>query len=169
MRRTTIFVATAAAIVALTAGFALASIALTNSSQQAGGNYVSATGAVTGLTYTVTVLGATTNPAPAAPSGTAGSPQAVAAGANALCLNTCTAGDLAEEVSYTFTTSMTGSVQITIQVTASAGGGTTTLYVKQAATAVAGTLLLTWDLGSASSTLTAVTLADQQCATATCP
>ncbi len=164
-----IYVATASAIFALIGGFAIASIGLTNSSQNAQGNFVSSAGAVTGVTYTSTVLGATTNPAPPASTGTAGAPQAVVAATNAFCATTCTAGDFAQVVTYTFTTSMTGSIQISIQVTASAGGGSTTLYLKQATVAVAGTIVITWDVGTATSTLTAVTLGLQQCSGATCP
>ncbi len=164
-----IYGVTAASIVALVAGFAMAAIALTNTSQNGAGNFVSASGAVTGNTYTSTVLGATSNPAPAASTGTAGVPQAVVTGANAFCATTCTAGDFAQVVTYTFTVSMTGSIQISIQVTASVGGGSTTLYLKQAAAAVAGTIVITWDVGTASSSLTAVTLGLQQCSGATCP
>jgi hypothetical protein len=160
---------TAATIVALVAGFAIAAISLTNSAQNGAGNYVNASGAVTGVTYTSTVLGATSSPAPAASSGTAGAPQAVVTSTNAFCANTCTAGDFAQIVTYTFTTAMTGSIQITIQLTASVGGGSATLYLKQAATAVAGTIVITWDVGTATSSLTAVTLGLQQCSGATCP
>ncbi|MCI4368657.1 MAG: hypothetical protein L3K09_03745 [Thermoplasmata archaeon] len=165
-----IYGATAVGIFALIGGFAIASISLTSSTQNASGNYVSSSGGVTGVTYTSTVLGATTNPAPSASTGTGGAPQAVVAGANAFCASaSCTAGDFAQVVTYTFTVSMTGSIMITIQVTASAGGGTSTLYLKQAGSAVAGTIVLTWDVGTATSTLTAVTLGVQQCSGATCP
>ncbi|HEV2317477.1 MAG TPA: hypothetical protein VGV89_07890 [Thermoplasmata archaeon] len=142
---------------------------MTNSSQNGEGNFVSASGAVTGLTYTSTVLGVTGSPAPSSSSGTAGAPQAVAAGANDFCANTCTAGDFAQVVTYTFTTSMSGSIQITIQVTATTGGGAATIYLKQAAAAVGGTIVLTWDLGTATNSITSVTLTAQQCSGATCP
>jgi hypothetical protein len=164
-----IYGVTGAMVVALVAGFALATIALTNSSQNASGNYVSSAGAVTGVTYTSTVLGATSNPAPSASTGTGGAPQVVVTGANAFCANTCTAGNFAELTTYTFTTSMTGSILITYYVTASSGGGSTTIYLKQAGTAVAGTIVLTWDIGTTTSTLTSVTLSVQQCSGATCP
>ncbi|MCI4319843.1 MAG: hypothetical protein L3K23_06915 [Thermoplasmata archaeon] len=164
-----IYGVTAASILALIAGFAMASISLTTTTQNATGNYVNASGAVTGVTYTSTVLGATSSPAPAASTGTGAAPQAVAAGANAFCANTCTAGDFAQVVTYTFTTSMAGSIQINIQVTATVGGGVATLYLKQAGAAVAGTIVITWDVGSATSSLTAVTLGLQQCSGATCP
>ncbi|MCI4331674.1 MAG: hypothetical protein L3K19_07520 [Thermoplasmata archaeon] len=147
----------------------MASITLTNTTQTGEGNYVNSSGGVTGVTYTSTVLGATTNPAPSASSGSAGAPQAVVTAANAFCVNTCTAGDFAQVITYTFTTSMSGSILISVQVTASAGGGSGTLYLKQAGTAVGGTIVLTWDLGTGSSTLTAVTLGLQQCSGATCP
>jgi hypothetical protein len=165
----TIYVATAATILALIGGFTIGSIGLTNSTQNASGNFVSSSGAVTGVTYTSTVLGATSNPAPSASTGSAGAPQVVVTGANNFCANTCTAGDFAQIVTYTFTTSMTGSIQISIQVTASSGGGSATIYLKQAGTAVGGTVVLTWDVGTSTSTLTAVTLGVQQCSGATCP
>jgi hypothetical protein len=166
-----IYVATAVAVVALIGGFAIASIALTSTSQNAQGNYVSSTGAVTGLTYTSTVLNSTNSPPPPASSGTAAAPQALVASENAFCASpTCTAADFAQTVTYTFTASMTGSVQITIHVTATFDGGAATIYLKNSA-AVAGTIVLTWDLGTATSTLNGVTLAAQQCTGAggTCP
>jgi hypothetical protein len=159
------YAATIFAMVALTAGFVLGAITLSNSSQNAGGNLVNGSGAVTGLSYTSTVLGATPNPVPAAPTGTAAVPQAVVVGANALCANTCTAGDFDQTISYTFTAGMTGSVMIQVVVTTTlpATGGTATLYLKQAGAPVAGTIAITWDLGNGGGTVTAVTLSDQQC------
>jgi len=170
-KRRMVYAATIVGILALVSGFALASIGLTFSNQNAQGNYVKSSGAVTGLTYTSTVLGSTSNPAPSSSSGTATSPQAVVSGVNAFCANACTSEDFAELATYTFTTSMVGSILITIQVTATADGGAATIYLMQATTAVAGTIVLTWDLGTANATLTAVTLTDQQCtgSSGTCP
>lgn len=166
-----IYLATIVAIFGMVGGFALASIALSTTNQNAEGNFVSSAGAVTGLTYTSTVLGATASPAPSASTGSAATPQALVAGANAFCANTCTASNYAEIVTYTFTTSLTGSVQITIQVSTSAGTGTATLFLAQANTPTSGTISMTWDLGSASVTLNSVTLTAQQCtgAAGACP
>jgi hypothetical protein len=169
MRRKLVYVATAAAILALVAGYALATITLNSATQNAGGTYVNASGQVTGLTYTITQLEAVANPAPAASSGSALTPQAVVAGANAFCATTCTAGDLAEVVTYSFTTSLSGSIMVSIQLTATSGGGSTILYLQQAATPVAGTIAITWDAGTGGNTITSVTVTDQQCSGATCP
>ncbi len=171
MRRKIVYTATAAAVIAMVAGFALAAITLNNATQTGGGTYVNASGQVTGLTYTSTLLTATSNPAPATSTGTGAAPQALVSGANAVCANTCTAGDLAEVTTYTFAASATTSIMITMTVTASAGGGSTVLYLK-APSAVA-TLVITWDLGTASggATITSVTLTDQGCTGAggSCP
>lgn len=162
-KRRIVYAATIIGILALVSGFALASIGLTYTTQNAQGNYVNSSGAVTGLTYTSTVLSSTSNPAPASSTGTAGTPQALTTGVNAFCANACTAEDFAEIVTYTFTASMAGSILITIQIIATAGSGATTIYLAQASTATAGTIVLTWDLGTATNTLTGVTLSDQQC------
>jgi molybdenum cofactor biosynthesis enzyme len=168
--RRTIYIGTVIAMVAMVGGFALATIGISNSAQNAEGNYISSSGAVTGLTYTSTVLGAVSNPAPSAGTGSASAPAAVVSGTNTFCVSsTCTAGDPAQTVTYTFTTSMSGSIQIEITVTATSGGGTYTLYEKQATTATSGTLVLVWDMGTSTNTITAVTLAAQQCSGATCP
>lgn len=170
LRRRSVYLTTVVGMFAMVGGFALATIAVANSAQNAEGNYISSSGAVTGLTYTSTVLGAVSNPAPSAGAGTASVPAAVVAGANTFCVSAgCASGNPAQTVTYTFTSSMTGSVQIEITVTAASGGGTYTLYEKQAATAVGGTLVLVWDLGPSTNTITAVTLAAQQCSGATCP
>jgi hypothetical protein len=169
VKRKGIYFATLVVVLAIVAGYAAANIVLTNNTQNASGNYVNGSSGVTGLTYTITILGSTSTPAPSASTGTGAVPQAVVTGANAFCANTCTAGDFAQQITYTFTTSMAGSVFITIQVSAATLGGTATLYLKQAASAVSGTIVIYWDMGTASTTLTAVTTTAQQCSSATCP
>lgn len=169
VKRKGIYFATLMVVLAIVAGYAAASIVLTNSSQNASGNYVNGVSGVTGLTYTITILGATPNPAPTASTGSDVAPQAVASGANAFCANTCTAGDFTQEIEYTFTSGMAGSIFISVQVSSATLGGTTTLYLKQAASAVGGTILIYWDMGTASTTLTAVTTTAQQCSSSTCP
>jgi hypothetical protein len=166
----TIYAATILAMLGLVGGYALATISITASTQTGEANYISAGGAITGLSYTSTVLSMTSNPAPAASTGTSSAPQLLLIGANAFCANTCTAGDVAEIVTYTFTTSFAGAAQIKMQVTASSGGGSTTFYLAQAVVAVSGTIVLTWDMGTSTSTITAVTLTAQQCSSSTsCP
>ena len=166
----TIYAATILAMLGLVGGYALATISITSSTQNGQANYISAGGAITGLTYTMTELSMTANPAPSASSGSPTAPQALVTGANAFCANTCTAGDVAEITTYTFTTSFAGAAQIKMQVTASAGGGSTTFYLAQASTAVGGTIVLTWDMGTSTATITAVTLTAQQCSSSTsCP
>jgi hypothetical protein len=164
------YAATIFAMIALTAGFVLGAITLTNSSQNAQGNYVNASGAVAGLAYASTVLNATPSAGMTAYTGTAAAPQAYAGGFVRYCADTtpCVAGDFAQTISYTVTAPLTGSFQVVVVVTASAGGGTNTIYLKSAG-GLTGTIQLFWDLGTASATITAVTITAQQCSGATCP
>lgn len=165
-----IYVGTLVALFGVLGGYALATIAVSASTQNAEGNYVSAGSGVTGLTYASTVLNTTTNPAPAASTGTGSAPQALANGANAFCANTCAAGNFAEVVTYTFSTSLSGAFELNIQVQATSGGGQTTLFLKAPATNNGGTISLTWDLGAGSNTITSLTVTAQQCSSATsCP
>lgn len=169
MRRKLVYTATAAAVIALVAGFALAAITLNNATQSGGGTYVNASGQVAGITYSTTLLSATPNPAPSASTGTGAAPQALAAGANAFCANVCTSGDLSETTTYNVAPAFAGSIMITMTVTATAGGGTTTLYLKAAAGATS--IVVTWDMGTGGATISAVTVTDQACTGAggTCP
>jgi hypothetical protein len=170
VKRKGVYLATLVVVLAIVAGYAAASIVLNSSTQHASGNYISGASSVTGLTYTATVLGVTSDPPPAASSGTGTAPQALVAGPNAFCgSSSCVGGDFSQQVTYTFTTSMAGAVFITVQVAANSGAGTVTLYLGQASTAVAGSIVIYWDLGT-SNTLTAVTTTAQQCSTPTaCP
>jgi hypothetical protein len=169
VKRKGIYFATLVVVLAIVAGYAAANIVLTNNTQNASGNYINGSSGVTGLTYTITILGVTPTSGILAYSGTGAVPQALVAGANAFCGNTCTAGDFTQEIEYTFTAGMSGSIFLTVQVTAASLGGSQTLYLKQAATAVAGTIVIYWDMGTATTTLTAVTTTAQQCSSATCP
>jgi hypothetical protein len=165
-----VYLATLVGILALVGGFALATLTTTSTQLYAQGDYTSAAGAVNGFAYNSAQLTSTSNPAPAASTGTDTAPQTLASGANDICANTCTAGDFALVATYTFTTSFSGAVQITVQTAASAAGGSTTIYLGQASTAVSGTVVITWDLGTSALTLTSMTLTDQQCSSSTsCP
>lgn len=161
-----IYVGTIVAILALVAGFVAASVAISNSTQNAQANYINASGSVTGLTYTSTVLTSVTG-SPAASTGSATAPQSVVSGTNTFCATTCSNGNPSEDVTYTFTTSMTGSIEINLNVIA---GSTTTatLYLQQAGTAVGGTIVIVTDVGSGTSTISSVTVTAQQCASS-CP
>jgi hypothetical protein len=164
--------ATLAALLLFVAGFAVASIVVTHSSQNGSGNYVTASGTVAGLTYTSSVLAFTGSPAPAASTGSSATPQALVVGANVYCVSaTCTAYDPAELVTYTFTAVLAGSVQVSLALILTSGPATvaTTLYLKQAATAVAGTVVLVFDLGTGGAVISGLTLNAQQCAGASCP
>ena len=165
-----VFVATILAMLGLVGGYALATISVTASTQNGIANYVSAGGSITGFTYSSTQLKTVATPAPSASTGTATAPQSLLVVLDAYCANTCTSGDIAEIVTYAFTTSFSGAVQITIQVTASSGGGSATLYLAQATVAVAGSITITWDLGTSTATITAVSVTAQQCSSSTtCP
>jgi hypothetical protein len=167
--RRTIYLGTIAAMISLAAGFALAAITINVHNQAGSGNITNDQSGVPGVTYKFTTINLTANPAPVASTGTAGAAQHVVAGANEFCLNTCTAGDIAETVYLQFTTSFAGSMQIDVSVLATANGGNNTVYLAQAATPVAGGILLTWDLGNGSNSITSVTVVDFECSSATCP
>ena len=162
-----IYVGTIVAILALVAGFVAASVAITNSTQSAEANYVNASGSVTGLTYSSTVLTSVTG-SPVASTGTAGTPQTLASGTNTFCATTCTNGNPSEDISYTFTTSLAGSIEINLNVIAGSTT-TTTVYLAQAGTAVGGTIVIVTDVGSGTSTISSVTVSAQQCASSSCP
>ncbi|MCI4334792.1 MAG: hypothetical protein L3K04_04100 [Thermoplasmata archaeon] len=165
-----VYLATLVGIFALVGGFALATLTTTSNQLYAQGDYTSAAGAVVGFGYTSAQLTSTANPAPATPTGTSSAPQVLASGTNAFCANTCTAGDFALVATFTFTTSFSGAVQITITTSASSAGGSDVIYLAQASTAVSGTVVVTWDLGTSALTLTSITLTDQQCSSSTsCP
>ncbi|MCI4323085.1 MAG: hypothetical protein L3K03_03540 [Thermoplasmata archaeon] len=164
-----LYAATAVALVALLTGFALAAITINSTSQNAQGNYVNAVGAVGGLTYSSTVLQSVVG-APSVATGTGAVPVAIVVGANSYCLlAACTAGDPAEVVTYTFTGAMAGSLEIDIVIGGSAVSKV--VYLKQAAAAVAGTIVLYGDLGTATATLTGISAEVQQCtgAAGVCP
>ncbi|MCI4349936.1 MAG: hypothetical protein L3K15_00240 [Thermoplasmata archaeon] len=161
--------ATAGVVVALFAGLTTGVISLGHQTQSATGNYVRYNGTVTGLTYTSTVAGHVPNPAPAASTGTALVPQSLGSGANGFCATTCTAGNRSVNVTYSFTASMAGAIQITVQVTASAGSGTATLYLRQAVLPTSGTIVVVWDVGTVASPLTDVNVTIHQCGPLTCP
>lgn len=168
--RRTIYLGTIAAMISLVAGFALAAITISVHNQSGAGQITNDQAGVPGVTYKFTTINLTANPAPAASTGTAGAPQHVSAGSNEFCLNTCTAGDIAETVYLQFTTSFAGAMQIDVSVLAATNGGNATVYVSQASTAVAGGILLTWDLGNGANTITSVTVVEFECSSATsCP
>ena len=158
-----IYAGTIVAILALVAGFVAASIAVNTTNQNAQGNFVSSTNAVTGLTYTSTVLAPIVSAPSAQGGGSQSTPPALAAGANAVCVSatTCTNGHVSDEITYTFTTSLAGSIQISVDVI---GNSTVsgTVYFAQAGTPVAGTIVISVDLGT-SNVIQSVTLTAQQC------
>ncbi|MCI4335524.1 MAG: hypothetical protein L3K04_07875 [Thermoplasmata archaeon] len=167
--RRTVYLGTIAAMVSLVAGFALAAITINVHNQAGQGDITNNSAGVPGVTYKFTTINLTANPAPIASSGNAGTPQHLVAGQNAFCLNACSAGDIAETVYLQFTTSFAGAMQIDVSVVATSNGGSTSVYVAQAATAVAGGILLTWDLGAGANTITSVTVVEFECSSASCP
>jgi hypothetical protein len=94
------------------------------------------------------------------------------AGENDFCLSaTCTTGNPSETVTYSFDATLSGSVQLTLYVGAGSAGGQKTLYVHQASSAVSGTIVMVWDLGSAGATVSSATITVQACtgASGACP
>jgi hypothetical protein len=191
LRRRTVYIGTVVAILALSAGFVLASgVTLTHTTQNAMGNGTSGAGDVVGITYVSTELnvsnantiqvssGANALGKPAAPVALVASPAI-----NAFCLSSiaspaasCVNGNFAEVVNYSFSTSFAGAAEFTMYVaygSSSPGSniGFASLFVKQATTPVTGTILLYWDLGSSSTNVYSVTVTVYQCtgAGSTCP
>ncbi len=156
-------------LAAIVAGLATGVINLSRQNQSAIVNETSYSGTVVGLKYTSTVAGKVPSPAPVASSGTASVPQLLISGGNVFCGTTCTASHVALNVTYAFNTSMAGSISIAVQVTASGGGGSTTLYLRQPAVATSGTIVIVWDAGTSAGGLTSVTLTIHQCSGSSCP
>jgi hypothetical protein len=159
------------AIVGSVAGVGIAAVTVKVANQNAVGNYVAETTTVTGITeFESTIL-----PLPARhalPTGTAAAPLALVTGANTFCIfAACTAADESDRFTITFSTSLAGSIMIPITLKATAHSGTTTVYFEQAAVAVAGTIVLFWDIGAGSPLSATVTLAIDQCVGVggTCP
>ena len=98
-------------------------------------------------------------------------PPALASGANIVCVSatSCTNGHVADQVTYSFTASFAGSVEITVDVIANTTV-TGTVYFAQAVSPVSGTIVIVVDLGT-SNVIQSVTLTAQQCtgAAGACP
>ncbi|MCI4319842.1 MAG: hypothetical protein L3K23_06910 [Thermoplasmata archaeon] len=154
---------------ALLVGVATGFITLGHQNQSATGDHISYSGVVTGLTYTSMVVSTVPNPAPAASTGTTSLQQLLVGGANDFCAVKCTVGNRSVVVTYSFTTSLAGAIQITVQVTASAGSGTANLYLRQLILPTSGTIVIVWDVGTAVSLLTDVKVTIHQCGLLSCP
>src|SRR5689334_14357619 len=93
----TIYALTLAGVAGLLGGFALASVAITSTTQNGQANFISAGGAVTGLTFSSAVLGSVGLVPPSASTGTASTPQTLGAASNSFCLSaSCTTGHIQE-------------------------------------------------------------------------
>lgn len=180
--RRTVYVGTVVAILALVGGFALASsnVLLTHHTQNANGDNTATSGSVNGVAYVSTELNVTNTHTMTVQNalGAPGAPVALGAGLNVFCMSggaagasACTEGDFSEWANYSFTTSFSGAMQVTMYMGTSAYNDVVTLWVKQATTAVAGNLVLVWDLGTTNLTLDSITVTLYQCqgAGSTCP
>lgn len=187
LRRRTVYIGTVIAILALSAGYVVATggVVLTHTSQNASGNNVDGAGTVTGMTYVSTELNVTPGSATmtlqssVAAFGKPSAPVVLTTPVDEFCVSAvispgpvpCTAGDFAEVVNYSYTSSFAGAAEFTMYVNAGSTSGLQSLFVKQAASAIGGNILLYWDLGSGSTTVTGVTVTVYQCtgAGSTCP
>ncbi len=99
---------------------------------------------VPGLSLSSVALSLVPDPAPAAPA----APSILQPGANPFCLSSqCTPGDPSESVELLFGTGLNGTVNITLVVLASSGGGAGTGSFGNPGS-TAGTIVLVWDLGA---------------------
>jgi hypothetical protein len=184
LRRRTVYLGTGIAILALVAGFTLAASnsLLTERNQTAEGNSTPSSGSVAGVTYVDTVLNVTPSPSEMVIQTELGAPNApvtLAPGLNVFCLSggptaggdPCLFGDFSEWENYTFTTSFTGAMQLTMFLGEGTHGAEQTLYVQQAMpTPVAGNLLLLWDLGTKTQSVSGLTITIDQCSSSlSCP
>ncbi|MCI4324202.1 MAG: hypothetical protein L3K03_09400 [Thermoplasmata archaeon] len=166
-----VWVLACCAIVGSVAGVGIAAVTVKVANQNAVGNYVAESTTVTGITQfqsTILALPATHN----LPTGTAAAPLALVNGGNVFCVFTaCTATDESDRFTITFSASLTGSIMIPITLKATANSGATTVYYKQTPVAVAGTIVLYWDIGAGSPLTASVTVAIDQCVGAggSCP
>ncbi|MCI4331675.1 MAG: hypothetical protein L3K19_07525 [Thermoplasmata archaeon] len=163
------FAATALILGALSiAGIAIGAITLSAATESATGDYTGFAGTVTGLTFESTVVGFVPTPPPSASSGTPLIPQLLGAGPNVFCATTCLAGNLALNETYSFSSSLSGAIQITVTIVAGALSGSVTVDLRQLLP-VSGTIVVMWDLGSSAAALTAVKATLHQCGALTCP
>jgi hypothetical protein len=159
------------AIVGSVVGVGIAAVTVKTTTQHAVGNYVSQGTTVTGITQ----VESTILPLPAKhalPTGTALVPLALVAGANTFCVFIkCTAADVSDRFTVTFSAALTGSILIPITLHAVTNSGTVTVYFAQAALPVAGTIVLFWDIGAGSPLTASANIAIDQCTGAggTCP
>ena len=165
-----IYAGTIIAIFGLVAGFVAASIAINTSNQSAEGNYISPTGSVPGLFYNASILAPIVSAPAMQPAGSQSTPVTLVTGENDVCLSAqtaCTNGNLSETINYTFTASLQGSIQISVDVIANSTISGT-LYFAAASPGTTGSIVIWVDLGT-SNILQSVSLTAQECLSASCP
>jgi hypothetical protein len=169
IKRKAIYAGTLVTIMALVAGFAIASIAFTTNSQNGAGN-ATITGSVAGISLPTqpTTLGIFAATSALSAQGTPTANIALANGANVFCVSaTCTAGDFSESFTINFASGVagfTGALYLQVVATATSGSVSATLFLSNAGGANAGTIVVEMDLGTAANTLNTGTLVYQQCA-----
>ena len=163
--RRLLYATTAAVVLAMVGGFALANVSLGGTNTVSQGSQSTTVSAVAGLTWTSTQLIELT----AAPTGTTctnTTPCTVTTLGASDCAGgftgstTCATGDYVEEVSLTTVanTAFAGTVKITLYVTGSSTAAGATFYYTQAATTnAAQTIVQDFDIGTISTGPAAVT------------
>ncbi len=175
--RTTIYIVIVTAILVGATGYAIAKVSLLNDVQTAQGEYVGQSGSVPGVADHGVLFSTVPTPAPGAASTTATALTVLVMGGAAhvsrYCVNTCTAGDYADEFEYGITAQAAAEgFEVTIAARSGANTVSVTVYFSVPATAAGKTtttLELFADLTTAG-TNTSGTSALTQCSTSThCP
>jgi len=179
IRGRAIYAATALALLALTVGYALAAVTVTNGSESGNGNYVNANALAWWTTSAANPAGVYTVPGatPAVLSTTIGTPTVLAAAGQNYGINAQTAGDVAQIFKFTEAAGAPANTEVEIQFQVSTGAGTTVtnVYIESQAAppGAAQTFVLYFDAGSAAGGTVTINYGEQislQCsAVGSCP
>jgi hypothetical protein len=177
--RRSVYIATGFALLAVIAGFGVATLTITSGAALNGGGEYHATNGITW--WTETDVGVSVQPTvlPIAVSQVVGTPTVLAAAAANYGVNAPVANDVAQYWHFSEAAGATVNTELEISFTVSTGAGptitTVTVYIETQATTPAGAITFSfyYDLGSAAAatiTLNSVTEIAQQCsAVGTCP
>lgn len=171
-----IAIATILAMLMFGAGYAMAAITVTNTTETAGGTYVNP-GAISGWALSATdpvAVAVIPSSGLTAASTTVGTPSVLPGAATSYSVGTVTAGDIAQVLHFSETAAAPVSTEIEITFTlSSASVVTTTVYVETQAAPAAYTMTFYLDAGSAAGASVTINYAEQisqQCsAVGTCP
>jgi hypothetical protein len=176
-----VYAGTIVAILALVGGFTIAAsnVLLSHHTQNSSGDNIGAAGPVNGVSYVSTELNVTNTQTmtvqtvlggPTAPVTLGGNMNVFCMSGNVGGSSPCVSGDFGEWANYSFSTSFSGTMSVTMYMYTSTYSAAQTLYVEQAGTPVSGNLVLVWDLGTSTVSVNSITITLNECQGASsCP